>query len=164
MKKELDEALVRDFPKLYKDRFRSMRETCMCWGFDVGDGWEPIIRRLSEKLEQLIAVIPEPKMMPAGTSKFGDYPEHPEYELPRAVQVKEKFGGLRFYMSSESDEMYEAIKEAEAEAWKTCEVCGSPGKPRGGGWIRTLCDACAAARPRVEREEEEYDEDKEQFK
>jgi hypothetical protein len=164
MKQELDAALVRDFPNLYKDRFANMRTTCMCWGFDVGDGWEPLIRRLSEKLEPLIIAIPEPKMLPAGTCKFGDYPEHPEYEKPRAAQVKEKFGGLRFYMTSETDEMSVAIKEAEAEAWKTCEKCGSPGKPREGGWIVTLCDICANTRGRKIEDDREYDEDNECFK
>jgi len=53
VKKELDEALCKDFPLLYRDRNASMRSTCMCWGFP-GDGWEPIIRELSEKLEGMI--------------------------------------------------------------------------------------------------------------
>lgn len=54
MNKELDEKLVKDFPLLYKDRYKSMMSTAMYWGFDCSAGWEPIIRRLSEKLEPLI--------------------------------------------------------------------------------------------------------------
>ena len=53
MKEELDQALVRDFPLLYRDRYGSMQGTCMCWGFP-GDGWEPLIRELSSKLEPII--------------------------------------------------------------------------------------------------------------
>ena len=53
MDKELDKKLVEDFPLLYADRGRSMRETCMCWGFPA-DGWEPLIRELSEKLEPIL--------------------------------------------------------------------------------------------------------------
>ena len=53
MREELDQALCRDFPNLYGDRFGDMRNTAMCWGFP-GDGWEPIIRRLSEKIENWI--------------------------------------------------------------------------------------------------------------
>jgi hypothetical protein len=53
MKKELDEALVKDFPLLYCERYWDMSRTCMIWGFP-GSGWEPIIRELSSKLESLI--------------------------------------------------------------------------------------------------------------
>lgn len=121
MRKELDEALVRDFPNLYKERHGSPRETCMCWGFP-GDGWEPLIRRLSERLEPLGVV---------------------------ADQVKEKFGTLRFYIESTTEEQrsaYDFIHQAEAESAVTCEDCGASGSLRGReagrAWVRTLCDGC----------------------
>lgn len=125
MKQELDAALVRDFPLLYADRHKSMRETAMCWGFP-GDGWEPLIRRLSEKLEKMIAAL-EPD---------------PDIGLPRASHVKEKFGTLRFYMTHSTDEMEDAIREAELESAQTCEHCGATGTTGGRGWIRTLCEPC----------------------
>ncbi len=34
----------------------------------------------------------------------------------------------------------------EAESCTVCEECGKLGKPRKGGWIKTLCDECAAKR------------------
>jgi predicted HicB family RNase H-like nuclease len=61
---------------------------------------------------------------------------------PRAAQVKEKFGGLRFYMTSGTDEIYNLISEAEAKSRETCEECGKPGEERSMPWIRTLCDSC----------------------
>lgn len=65
---------------------------------------------------------------------------------PMAVQVKEKFGGLRFYIGGATDSMIEEfIRQAEEQAEKTCEDCGKPGKPAG-PWVRTLCYDC-----RVER-------------
>lgn len=64
------------------------------------------------------------------------------FDHPRASQVKEKFGGLRFYLTCGTDEMYEAIRKAEEEADRTCERCGMPGESRGGGWIKTLCNRC----------------------
>ncbi len=111
MREDLDEGLCRDFPLLYRD---------LCWGFP-GDGWEPIIRRLSEKLEAAIVALPE----------------------CRAAQVKEKFGILRFYMTSSTDEMEQWIREAERESARTCEDCGAPGVRTGKGWIRTLCGECS---------------------
>lgn len=60
-------------------------------------------------------------------------------------QVKEKFGGLRFYIGDGSDAVHERIARAEIESLETCEDCGRPGKTRGGGWIRTLCNSCSKA-------------------
>lgn len=56
------------------------------------------------------------------------------------LQVKEKFGGLRFYVGGAPDEVYDAIRKAEDLSLTICMICGAPGKPRGGGWILTLCD------------------------
>jgi len=127
MKEELDNKLVKAFPLLYGDRNAPMQSTAMCWGFP-GDGWFDIIWDLSSKLEPLI-------------QKCID--EEQDTELyPKAFQVKEKFGGLRFYMTYDTDEIYDLISEAEALSLKTCEECGKPGEKRSGGWIHTHCDYC----------------------
>lgn len=55
-------------------------------------------------------------------------------------QVKEKFGGLRFYFQGGDDYCYGMLSMAEAWASVTCEVCGAPGQERPGGWVKTLCD------------------------
>ncbi len=123
MKNELDERLCAEFPLLYRDRQASMQETCMCWGFP-GDGWFGIIYDLSSKLEPLIEA----------QAKHGGQ--------ARASQVKEKFGGLRFYMDYATKEMLDLCTETENLSYKTCETCGKPGKPGGGGWIKVLCDVC----------------------
>ena len=67
------------------------------------------------------------------------------------LQVKEKFGGLRFYTARAHDQetadtLDKMCREAEEAAEKTCEFCGAPGHPREGGWIKTLCNACDAKR------------------
>jgi hypothetical protein len=129
MKAELDAALVRDFPLLYGDRNASPQATCMCWGFECGDGWEPLIRDLSAKLEAAIAALPAE--------------DQPNY---KASQVKEKFGTLRFYLTMGTDEMFDLVDKAEAVSAVTCEGCGQPGSQRGGGWIVTNCDSCATKR------------------
>lgn len=57
------------------------------------------------------------------------------------AQIKEKFGGLRYYADGDLDEaMYGAIDFAESLSYTICEECGEPGKLRSGGWMRTLCD------------------------
>jgi hypothetical protein len=122
MHPDLDSALERDFPCLYRDRRGDTRETRMCDGFP-GDGWEPLIRRMSEELEPFCV----------GTDL-------------RAEQVKEKGGELRVYLHSSGpipDEVLAAVDDAEGESRRTCEGCGAAGAPREVGWIKTLCADCA---------------------
>ena len=58
----------------------------------------------------------------------------------RVEQIKEKFGGLRFYYQGGDDRIEGMVNMAEIWANHTCETCGNKGKRRDGGWIRTLCD------------------------
>jgi len=43
MTPELDKKLCDKYPKIFRDRHAPMTETCMCWGFEVGDGWYNIL-------------------------------------------------------------------------------------------------------------------------
>lgn len=56
-----------------------------------------------------------------------------------AVQVKEKFGTLRFYYDGGDDFIHGLTTMAEAMSARTCEECGAPGELGGRGWVRTLC-------------------------
>jgi hypothetical protein len=59
----------------------------------------------------------------------------------QVCQVKEKFGGLRFYINEGSDEIYKRITIAEKVSYKTCERCGEKGELRNDiGWYLTLCE------------------------
>lgn len=56
-------------------------------------------------------------------------------------QIKEKFGGLRFYIGLGTDEIHAAIQAAEDRSYRTCEVTGERGELRKDlGWWRVLCD------------------------
>lgn len=69
-------------------------------------------------------------------------------------QIKEKFGGLRFYFQG-GDEYCRGL-EVMAEEWaaNTCEVCGERGSVRGGGWMKSLCDEHEAERQKRYKERE----------
>ena len=86
----------------------------------VNEGWFPLIDNLCSYLQFHI-----------------DNNKVPQVE---AVQVKEKFGGLRFYVGEATIEQHAVIDFVESLSLKTCEVCGAPGRPRGRGWIKTVCD------------------------
>lgn len=120
MNKENTEKLFSDFPNLFKQQKLPMTQTCMCWGIETGDGWFKLIYDLSKKISEIA----------------------PECE---AVQVKEKYGTLRFYVNGYNDDVETLIDEYEKLSAKTCEICGDTktAKQRGKAWISTLCNKCA---------------------
>lgn len=71
-----------------------------------------------------------------------EYQPVPEvYEYPQLVQVKEKFGDLRYYADYVHDDLTPLINLAERMCRYTCEHCGTPGHKRENiGWLRVLCD------------------------
>jgi len=126
MKKELEETLIKAYPNLYVSAIDPSSKSLMRFGFSYGDGWFLLTEALSAKLEAMILALPE--------EERGKY---------KASQCKEKFGMLRWYMSAETDEMTQAINEAEEQSAKTCERCGRPGTiVPSGGWFRCQCDVC----------------------
>ena len=102
--------------------------------FECGIGWHDIILQLSLKIEQILQEYAEKQQVPEGE----------EYQIIEmfAVQVKEKYGTLRFYMSCETDTICDLIEDAEALSSQTCEGCGAPGKMRGKRWFEVKCEAC----------------------
>ncbi len=139
MRPELDEALVRDFPYLFRLRHHrddGPREP-ISFGFTIEDGWEPLIRRLAERLEPI-----------AATTDL------------RAVQVKEKSAALRFYVEHGSlpaevmAHVRATILAARDESERTCERCGAPSVLRGVSYVQTLCSQCADRVAMREREPE----------
>jgi len=130
MEQKLEKKLVDKYPLLFKDYHGSPTQTALAFGFECGNGWYNIIDNLGSKLEPLIKLF---------------ILEHDEEEIyPTAFQVKEKFGGLRFYMTTSTDEMDKLVDLAEEESYKTCEQCGTKDNvnTNNEGWMVTLCDKC----------------------
>lgn len=84
------------------------------------------------------------KYVPKGWHSLVEQLVHDLFELGwdgQVLQVKEKFGGLRFYIGQASPAIYDRIEEATDESYVTCERTGKPGKVRNDlSWIRTLCE------------------------
>ena len=132
MKKELDQRLCEKYPKIFANRHAPMTETAMCWGFECGDGWYNIIDHLCANIQHYTDWNNE--------NHAKGYKQYKQVPQIVAVQVKEKFGTLRFYTDGGDDYINGMIRMAESMSAVTCEECGSPGQQRHGGWIRTLCD------------------------
>jgi hypothetical protein len=54
MKLELDKLLCEKYPKMMVNRNKDMKETCMCWGFECGDGWFNILDQLMGNIQHYI--------------------------------------------------------------------------------------------------------------
>jgi hypothetical protein len=174
MKRELDEALCAKYPLIFKDRNADMRTTAMCWGLECGDGWYNIIdvlcglltseyRQAQSRYDFIKDKVDQPQW--EGSKKIITQEQIDEakakldeetLKVPVAVQVKEKFGGLRFYVQAATKEHYNYISFAESMSYRTCESCGADGKTYTDGWHTTLCDIHAAMAGRTE--EYEYEE------
>jgi hypothetical protein len=113
--------LIEHFPILYRGVDEPITQNLMSFGFECGDGWFNLIKDLSEKIEDY-------------NNSLGD----DEYPCI-AVQVKEKYGTLRFYVNGGTDEIFNWIDEAETKSEKTCEVCGDPGELKTSGWCMVRC-------------------------
>ena len=142
MRKELDELLCKRYPKIFQDRNAPMNTTCMCWGFSVGDGWYWLIDNLCLNIQNHIDNHNDDCVQ-----YKGKYEQYKDYEIiPQvvAVQVKEKFGGLRFYYNGGDDHIRSLVDFAESLSYKICEDCGTTknvGHTTSGG-IGTLCEDC----------------------
>ena len=180
MREELDAKLVAKYPLIFRDRFGNMKETAMCWGFSCGDGWYNIIDtlcgllysdycRAKERYENLLK----------WKAEGGNYPwvggkpitneeiaeakskmDMEEMKVPVASQVKEKFGGLRFYVDRASDDHYNYITFAESMSYRTCEVCGKPGTYYPFGWHHVACDEHASEEDKENLKEYENESEK----
>jgi hypothetical protein len=122
MRKELEQRLVERWPAWFNME-GDIRETLMPFGFAHGDGWFDLVWRLCKHLEPVVAVA-----------------EKRTGRSFQVLQVKEKFGGLRFYTKFNNDAISALIEAAEIESRRTCEVCGQPhrfGRPLRRGGIST---------------------------
>ena len=93
-------------------------------GFDPPDGWLDLVMEIDARLA-------------AG---------NPDY---RIAQVKEKFGGLRFYTCGLTSDERLYVQEMETRSFGICQNCGTHANVGSvdAGWVATLCDVCAVARP-----------------
>lgn len=84
----------------------------------------------------------------------GKYREVPEKICQVvAVQIKEKFGTLRFYYNGGDEYIHGLAAMAEAMSARTCEGCGSSATQTQGGWIKTMCQPCQDAREQRRQQE-----------
>ena len=121
MKDKLQNKLAKRFPELSQDLGKSPKESCMAWGFSIGNGWAKLFEMLCEDLDK------------------ARKEECPDLKFE---QVKEKYGRLRVYLYGGNDHTIELTDMYEVGSGFICESCGKLGRMNGRGWIKCLCDSC----------------------
>lgn len=111
-------------------------------GFAIAEGWYPIIESLVSEIDHHTEWRRKMRARDLKKIRAGetDVRITPKVNWITVEQIKEKFGGLRFYYSGGDDEISGMVTMAERWASHTCETCGNLGERRSGGWIRTLCN------------------------
>ena len=125
--------MLERFPKIFAEPYG---------GFCVDEGWWPILESLCGQIQHHL-----------------DWKNRQSEVVVqvKVAQIKEKFGGLRFYYDGGDDGIDGMVRMAESWAAHSCETCGAPGKSRDGGWIKTLCDHHDLERQlKRKQSEEEY--------
>lgn len=124
MKKELQDKLFEKYPKIFRQKDLDKTQTCMCWGIECGDGWFALIDELCNNLQSHI--------------------DNDKLQQIEAVQVKEKWGGLRFYTNNTNSIQLAIINFAESLSYKICEQCSSMDDVSltQTSWKRSLCKKC----------------------
>jgi hypothetical protein len=110
---------LNELPKKYPSLFKNDS-----FHFECGNGWYELINVLCSIIErrQLRGSVPSDDV--------------------QITQIKEKFGGLRFYCHGVDDYCYGMIDFAEKISKRICEECGNPGKllKTESDWLYTACD------------------------
>jgi hypothetical protein len=103
---------------------RIFREPGAALGYpNCGEGWRDLLERCCTRIEATVV----------------------EGDAFRVLQIKEKFGALRFYWSGDlpgaaKAKVDEAIALAAARSACTCETCGAEGRLYNrDGWLATAC-------------------------
>jgi hypothetical protein len=122
MTKELELRLIERWPSWFHVT-GDLSHTLMPLGFQHGDGWFPLLWRLCEDVEPIVV---------KAEKKSGE-----PFEV---LQVKQKFGTLRFRASHHTDAIDQRIARAQEQSSRTCEICGQQGRLAD---LKTRCEGHA---------------------
>lgn len=120
MKRDLENRLGKRYVFMRKIDSRTgerLEESILC---DCGDGWYDLIVDLCYEIQEYCQL------------------NKVDMATLKVLQVKEKYGELRFHLESIPEGLYEITKKYEKLSKDVCEMCGGLGKSRGRTWIEKL--------------------------
>ena len=156
METKLEKYFYEKYPDLFINESKSMKETCMCWGIETGNGWMLLLDNLFWYIQNYIKNQHETvkwqqtyndNKLKENPDAINNTPEYLKEKVPpiHFDQIKSKFGSLRVYYTGGDRNIDEAIRFSENLSRYICEECGTFDLTVGSseGWITTLCEKCA---------------------
>ena len=120
-----NQELLKKYPEFFdwvKDKDPKAPIHSIQLGIECGDGWYDLLDSLMESIK--------------------GYCSANKIPFIQITQIKEKYGGLRFYYNGGNDIIFGMTWFSEDLSLKTCETCGRPGELRPGNWFVTSCNSC----------------------
>lgn len=141
--------IIEKYPKIFQKNEHGMYvESCDC-----PKGWLHIVDSLCMSIQDYIDNVRTSKInleyVEGSKYDANDIKTHEFIMIPplqvQCVQIKEKFGGLRFYVNNSCHAINGMISFAESLCYHTCMKCGSMKDvtQTKTTWISTLCKECA---------------------
>jgi hypothetical protein len=124
--------IIQKYPKIFQDYEGNPHR--VNW-YDVPDGWLAVIDILCGSIQDYID----------NTWRYTTGGNRVSPAQVTCTQMKEKFGGLRFYVNNSDEQIEGMIRMAEFMCEHICQKCGSKeniGQTQ--GWIATLCGTCGS--------------------
>lgn len=165
MRQELQDKLYQKYPEIFCQKDLPSNVSPMGIGISCGDGWYDIIDTLCNLISNHVDWKRRTFNLVTLCNSCGGFLGKPgtairkmneeNHKCPissqsdknfkcEAVQVKEKFGGLRFYVEGADEQIRGMIAMAESMSFRTCESCGSTTDVTRspGFWIKYRCSKC----------------------
>lgn len=125
MTEQENKKLIEEFSFLQISYLEEDLKYSKTWLDELPKGWNKAFgRALCEELKTILEKV----------NKLDQY---------RILEIKEKFGCLRWYDNCDNPEVAEVIHKYEQQARDICYVCGAPAKYDSIGYPTPFCEACA---------------------
>lgn len=124
--------LCEKYQHMFEVRNRpGLKEPIQLFGFEVQEGWYFIISMLMGYIDSHLK-------------------RNPQLDNFKIIQIKEKFGTLRFYHRGGDEVIHQMVAMVEELSWTTCEFCGSNQNiMRSKPWIKTACKNCVETSDKI---------------
>lgn len=148
---EFDKYMCETYPIMFQERNKSIQESCMAWGFNIGKGWYYILDNACQKLQAIWNKTNIQVVFTQIKEKFGTARFYYTIDANQAITFVVNGGiGQTIPMSQEQQKIWcniidDIVSDAENTTVHTCSECGEhhyEEKPTTGYWIHDTCNKC----------------------
>jgi len=139
MNNHLETYLYEKYPEFFVEKDWDIKNTCMCWGIQCGDGWFNLLDSTCMKVKDYLTSLQKSLQ----SFKFQSIKEKYGYLdiMHSLTDCKEDSCTFSDYQRNAIDDI---IEGASSDSEYTCELCGSTRGARVAGfsYFQALCSYC----------------------